>query len=95
MTKYQIIFAKPARKDLREIKNYISLINPIVADKILNDINNHIKDTIPNNPKIGRLGKVLRTREYVLTKYPYIIVYQTLDDKLLILRILHSSRQYP
>ena len=41
---------------------------------------------------MGRAGRVLRTRELVITKFPYIVPYQVRDNNIYILRVLHTSR---
>jgi len=94
MTNFTINLTEPARDDLRYIKEFLYERNQEACKKVLNYIFESI-EKIPNNPNIGRIGKVLRTREFVLPKYPYFIVYQIKDENLLILRILHTSRKYP
>ena len=46
-------------------------------------------------PSIGRVGRVLGTRELPTTPFPYIIVYQVESETVLILTIRHGARLYP
>ena len=58
----------------------------------------HIRDRIAVLeifPESGRLGRILGTRELVLTKYPYIIPYRVKDDTIEILRIFHTRQKQP
>ena len=89
----EIVFTELAQKDLRAIKKYICCDNFSAAQKVVK----HILECIENlkvNPSIGRAGRVLSTRELIITKYPYIVPYQVRDNSLYILRVLHTSRKW-
>ena len=42
----------------------------------------------------GREGRIESTRELVIPKFPYIVVYQTAKE-IRILAVLHTSRKWP
>ncbi|NEQ26793.1 MAG: type II toxin-antitoxin system RelE/ParE family toxin [Microcoleus sp. SIO2G3] len=46
-------------------------------------------------PQLGRVGRVEGTRELVIANTPFIVVYRVKGRTVEILRVLHSSRQYP
>jgi toxin ParE1/3/4 len=46
-------------------------------------------------PRSGRPGRVEGTRELVIIRTPYIVAYRIIGDTVRILRVLHSSRQWP
>lgn len=46
-------------------------------------------------PQLGRVGRVEGTRELVIANTPFIVVYRVKGRTAEILRVLHSSRQYP
>jgi len=50
---------------------------------------------LSRSPAIGRPGRVLGTREFVIAGLPYIIAYRVRDKDLEILRVLHTSRRWP
>ena len=91
---YKIEFSKKAFEDLESIKKYIYENDELAAQKIVSYIVERIETIIANNPGVGRAGRVLGTRELVLTKYPYIIPYFVKDDIVYIIRILHTSRKW-
>ena len=62
--------------------------------KVVSYIINQIENILPQMPSIGRAGRVLRTRELVITKYPYIVPYQVRDNSIFILRVLHTSKKW-
>lgn len=89
----EIIFTGLAQDDLRAIKKYICQDNFSAAKEVVKHIL-ECTETLKNNPSIGRAGRVLRTRELVISKYPYIVPYQVRDNNVYILRVLHTSRKW-
>ncbi|KRA41701.1 type II toxin-antitoxin system RelE/ParE family toxin [Devosia sp. Root635] len=46
-------------------------------------------------PYSGRIGRVVDTRELVVTGTPYIAIYITAPDAVVILRVLHAAQAWP
>ncbi len=46
-------------------------------------------------PGLGRPGRKEKTRELVVTRQPYTVVYREQGDRVIILRILHQAQQWP
>lgn len=46
-------------------------------------------------PEMGRLGRVQGTRELIIGGLPYLAVYELQDDRVIILRVLHTSQHWP
>jgi len=46
-------------------------------------------------PYRGRYGRLDNTRELVIPRLPYIIVYQVLEERLVILNVLHGAWRWP
>ena len=90
---YKITFTKEADKDLDNIREHIWADSEKTALRVVMEITKNI-DLLKTMPSIGRAGQVLRTRELVITKYPYIVAYQVRDNVVYILRILHTSRKW-
>lgn len=91
---YNIKFSNSSIKDLDAIQKYIYKNNREAARKVVSYIIKSIETILPKNPAAGRSGRVLRTRELVITKYPYIVPYQVRNETIYILRILHTSRKW-
>lgn len=89
----ELRWTKQAEKDLEDIQEYIFSDNPKAAKVVALHIIDKV-ETLLTLPGIGRLGSVLRTRELVITKYPYIVPYRVVRDELHILRVLHTSRKW-
>ena len=90
---YQIVFTVSAQEDLRAIKQYICCDNFYAAQEVVKCILECVEN-LKDNPSIGRAGRVLRTRELVIPKYPYIVPYQVRENNIYILRVLHTSRKW-
>ncbi len=46
-------------------------------------------------PNMGRCGVLGGTREWLVTKTPYFLVYAECDNGIAILRVMHGKRNYP
>ena len=79
---------------MKSIQEYICEDNREAAKEIVAHIIEKIETVIVPNPGAGRAGRVLRTRELVISKYPYIVPYQVREDVIYILRVLHTSRKW-
>ena len=47
------------------------------------------------HPHIGRIGRVFGTRELVVPRTPFIVVYEVQADAVRVIRVLHSSQRWP
>ena len=68
---YKVKFSASSLKDLKSIQEYICEDNREAAKEIVAHIIEKIETVIVPNPGAGRAGRVLRTRELVISKYPY------------------------
>jgi toxin ParE1/3/4 len=83
-----------ARADRDAIFDYIDAHNPRAAVAVDKRISDRIK-VLQQLPRSGRPGRVEGTRELIITRTPYIVAYRIIGDTVRILRVLHSSRQWP
>ena len=63
----------------------------VAVDKRISDLVN----LLGRLPRSGGPGRVQGTRELVITRTPYIVAYRIIGETVRILRVLHSSRQWP
>lgn len=91
----KVIWTKKALIALDSIYKYISEDNEVLARKIITQVVNTVETTVKNFPRIGRAGNVFGTREYVISEYPYVVVYTVKNNCLQVLKIIHTSMQYP
>lgn len=80
--------------DLQALQQYIALDNPTAAKKVAKRIISAV-NLLTEQPGIGRHGRVPNTRELVISDTPYIIPYRVKNNTIEILRVFHSSMQWP
>lgn len=90
----EVIWFKSAIQDLVLAKEYIAKDNTNAAISTVQRIRDKV-NLLSDQPSIGRLGRIPNTRELVIDKTPYILPYRVRDNKIEILRVLHSSRRWP
>ena len=91
----KIIYTPAADQDLDDIETYIFKDTPAAATDVILTILDKVETIIADNPAVGRKGRLLGTREFVLNDLPYVIPYRVKDGALEILRVIHSSRKFP
>jgi len=89
-----VILLPAAQEDLRSIYAYYADRNPASVDRVVGTILK-AANGLAQFPLIGRQGVVPGTRERIVTRYPYRIVYHVVDDAVEVLRIIHTARQWP
>lgn len=90
----EVRFSESSLEDLCSIREYICANNEEAAKKVVAHILEQVETILANNPAIGRAGRILRTREFVISNYPYILPYQVRENTIYILRVLHTSRKW-
>jgi toxin ParE1/3/4 len=54
-----------------------------------------VEAVLPDNPEIGRTGRVAGARELVIPMTPFIMPYRVNGQSLEILRIYHAAQRWP
>ncbi|HVP85309.1 MAG TPA: type II toxin-antitoxin system RelE/ParE family toxin [Rhizomicrobium sp.] len=89
-----VTWAPKAILDLREAWDFIAADNESAADRIVSQLQ-RAGEGLDQFPKLGRAGKVSRTRELVVAGTPYFLVYYIRRDHIEIARAVHGARQWP
>ena len=90
----RVRWTSDAAADLSRIVERIRAENPKSALHVARTIYNSIAD-LKKFPKRGRIGLVENTRELVFAPWPYLAVYEIVEDQIQVLRIRHASRNWP
>jgi addiction module RelE/StbE family toxin len=77
--------------DLREIKEYIAQDDPHSAARVVRDIRRAVA-VLADNPLLGRPGEIAGTRELVVGRLPYLVIYRIGQKNLRILAVVHTAR---
>lgn len=87
----KIRYTRAALEDLFNIHAYIAEDNPTAADRVMSELRDTIK-LLSSFPELGRRGTISDTREFVVSRLPYVIVYQISDTEIQILNLFHMAR---
>lgn len=88
----QIVWLKTALKNLDKIAEYIAEENPTVAGKMVEKIELQVS-LLATQPASGRPGRVLGTRELVISSSHYLVPYDIKNNTVEVLRVFHTSRR--
>ncbi len=76
--------------DVDIIYEYLSRDDECVAKSVLMQIEKII-DYIKEFPELGKNGDLKNTREIIVPKLPFVIVYEVVNSVIYILTIFHTS----
>lgn len=82
-----------ARAQQRAAIEYIAQDNPAAALSQLDEIEKQT-DMLSQNPEIGRKGRKQGTRELVIGRTHFVVVYRIGAARIEILRVLHTSQNW-
>lgn len=91
---YHVDWLRLALRDMREIAAYISQDSPEAAKAVADRIWQESQGLCSLSDR-GRPGRVPGTRELVLEGLPYFLAYRVKGKAVQILRVIHTSRQWP
>jgi toxin ParE1/3/4 len=80
--------------DLAHIIERIREDNPAAAQRVAQTIYNAVA-ALKTSPYRGRIGLANDTRELLFAPWPYIAVYEILQNQVHVLRVRHASRDWP
>ena len=72
---------------------YSQEASPFVADEALADMK-RAAEAVAANPFAYREGVRAGTREYVMRRFPYTLIFRVTDDAVIIVRVMHQAAKY-
>lgn len=90
----KLVWLAAARRHRASQIAYIAERNPRAALDMANAIR-AATDHLADHPWMGRPGRVPGTRELVVPRTPYIVIYEIEGDTIRIIRVLHSAQRWP
>jgi toxin ParE1/3/4 len=94
----QLVWTPRALKDRQKAIDHIAQHNPVAALNQLDEIEAQT-DLLPDNPEIGRPGRRQETKELVISRTHFVVVYRIKRkgkvERIEILRVLHTSQAWP
>jgi addiction module RelE/StbE family toxin len=90
-----IEWSECAVADLKSISEYIEQDRSLeTANRVTRSIYEAVQ-SLRTMPYRGRSGRIENTRELLVPRLPYIVVYQAFERRLLILNIVHGAQRWP
>ncbi|WP_171955432.1 type II toxin-antitoxin system RelE/ParE family toxin [Novosphingobium sp. NDB2Meth1] len=89
-----MIFAEAAKRDLDDIVTFIALEDRVAAEAVARAIVEAAR-RLTSFPGLGHAGRLQGTREYSVSRLPYIIVYTADAQAVSVLAVLHTARNLP
>ena len=89
-----IIWLDPALDDLYRVQAHIAEANPVAAKRVIQSVVKQVEH-LAEQPHMGRSGRVIGTRELVLSDTPYIVPYRVKRNRVEVLRIFHGAQSWP
>lgn len=85
----------PAASNNRfEQLDYIAKDNPLAAISQDEQIERQA-NMLLQHPQMGRPGRKKGTRELVISRTPFVVVYRVIGERIEVIRLLHGSQKYP
>lgn len=88
----KVVWTRRALAHLRTELEYYGKIHAKLARELIQLVEEAI-EKIALTPGVGRPGKSLGSREFVLSQYPHIIAYRERNNILEILAFIHQKRK--
>ncbi len=90
----KVRFSRSAKADITAISEYIARDNPIAAQHVVAAIERSTS-LLSQYPYSGRMGAVENTRELVIPRLPYIVVYQIEVEVVEVIAVFHAAQNRP
>lgn len=90
----QVKWLRRVLRNLEEEAAHLARDNPQAAAALVSQADESTR-LLARHPDMGRPGRVPGTRELVLPHFSYIIPYRVREQRVEILRVLHTSRKWP
>lgn len=83
-----------AVNDIQALRHYIAHDDAAAARRVVKKILQTI-EILSAQPEIGRQGRIVNTRELIISDTPYIVPYRVKNNAIEILRVFHCAMQWP
>jgi len=89
-----LIWSRQAVADLEKLRRHIETHDPSAASKVATRILEAVRQ-LEQFLGRGRPGRIAGTRELVVKRMPYLVVYRIGREAVHLLRIFHTRQKWP
>jgi len=90
-----VVWSRRAIRNIRTARAYIARENNVAATVVTERISQQVETLLNFSPGIGRPGRNAGTRELVIARTPYVVVYRIAAAQVEILAVIHHARDWP
>jgi addiction module RelE/StbE family toxin len=90
----RVKWTRRALREQDEAFEWIVAENPVAAREVIDRMRSATR-LLADNPQMGRPGNITGTRELVITRTPYVVVYRIAAGQVDILAVIHHAREWP
>ncbi len=89
----KLTWTDQALSDLEKIESSIAIDNPRAASRVAKQVY-RVTHALRRNPYLGRIGQIEGTRELVIQRYPYLVIYEVQPENIRVLSLFHTARAW-
>ncbi len=90
-----VVWSRRAIRNIHAARAYIARENPVAATVVTERIIQQVEMLLNFSPGIGRPGRIAGTRELVISRTPYVVIYRIGTELVEILAVIHHARDWP
>lgn len=87
----RLVWDDRALDDLTAIAEYIAADSPRAAHRVVDYVRSAAR-LLETSPELGMPSPESGLREFILTRYPYLLVYEMIDNEVRILAVFHHRQ---
>ena len=87
-------WTRRALREQDEAFEWIVTENLIAAREVIDRMHSAMR-LLAKNSKMGRPGRISGTREFVVSRTPYVVAYRIGAEQVEILAVIHHAREWP
>jgi toxin ParE1/3/4 len=90
----KVVWSRRALRHLARVRDYIANDDPQAAAEIARRILESV-ERLALNPHMGRSGRIVGTRELVVSGTSYIVPYRFKGERLELIAVFHGRQKWP
>jgi toxin ParE1/3/4 len=90
----KVVWSRRALRHLTHVRDYIAKDDLKAAEGIASRILESV-ERLAAHPHIGRSGRIVGTRELVVSGTPYVVPYRIRDERLELIAVFHGRQRWP
>ena len=89
-----IYWMEEAKADLHHWLDFMEPRNPEAGARMAHEVIEAV-ESLRDNPLLGRVGRIHKTRELIISDNPLMVVYTVEEELISVLFVPHQRRQWP